>query len=73
MGVTGYGYSLPNIPSAVNYDSKFYFNSTDFKNSDRIGNSIPIAYNDPAMYDAEKGEYTLWVLALSKKRPNISD
>ena len=62
MGVTGTQFSLANLPSPLNYDSKFSYEIGDPKLDERHA----LAFTDPANYKNEKNSYTVYVLIVNK-------
>ena len=66
MGATGTSDSHANIPSPVNYDSKYFFSSWE-QSTHSVGTSIEISrQNHRAQYKELENVYTLHVLVVAK-------
>ena len=66
MGATGTSDSHANVPSPVNYDSKYFFSSWE-QSTHSVGATIEISRQDyRAQYKELESDYTLHVLVVAK-------
>ena len=68
LGLKGQLHTLSHVPSPVNFHNAFHFSAAPppSGSADELDSQLELAFEDPANYKSEKGDYSVYILVVNK-------